>query len=363
MLQPFSTRVVRRASVLLFVGLAACSDSTAVDRPDRFLDGTPPNREVVVVLGANRAVTLLHAADPTLRREIALGASDAITVTGAVIRGNRAAIPLGNAASVAIVNLDEERIERAFTFASGNATGAAWIDDNTIVAANLLGDYVGRISLSSSANTITNTVAVTPAPTAVLARNGRAFVISGNLDDSFMPLGSGVITAVDPATMTVVGTATVGLNPQSAAFGADGKLYVVNTGDYMAIDGTISIIDPQTMTVEATVPGFGNGPGVITIDAAGFAYVSSYSYGTAVWNTQTRQFVRAPAQALCAPTPTGCRGAAHAAAGSDGAVYQSFLGSQTLAPYVFVYRGAGLTLSDSISATGGPLWLDVRRFE
>ncbi len=359
----FRTPARRIGGLVFLAGLVACGDSTGVDRPASFLDGSEPNRDVAVILNLNRSVTMLHVADPTKRDEIALGSSEAITVAGAAIRGRRAAIPLGNAASVLIVGLDEEREPRIFTFASGNATGAAWTDDNTVIAANLFGDYVGRISLTATSTTITNTVAVTPAPTAVVAAGGRALVVSGNLDDSFVPLGNGVVTAVDPATMTIGGTATVGLNPQDAALGPDGKLYVINTGDYAAVDGTISVVNPQTMTVEATIPGFGNGPGSITVDGAGLAYVSSYSYGTAVWNTVTRQFVRTPAQALCAPSAAGCRGAARAIAGTDGTVYQAFLGSRTQAPHVYVYDRAGLALRDSIGVSGGPLWLDVRRFD
>jgi hypothetical protein len=358
------------AAALAAVALAACSDEPAGLDATSFLYGTASDPQVGVVLnGFARTLTLFHAGAPAEQRQIALGASEAITPTGAALRGRRLAVPTGNAASVAIVDLQGARVERVFTFASGNATGAAWVDDATVVAANLIGDYVGRIRLGQSGTAITDTAHVAPAPTAVVVAGGRALVVSGNLDDAFVPLGNGVVSAVDPQTMRVAGTVAVGRNPQAAALGPDGKLYVVNTGDYTAATSSISIVNPQTLQVEATVTGFGAGPGAIAIGADGLAYVSSYAYGTVVWNTATRQFVRGPANPLCAPlapsTGLGCRGAAHATAGPDGTVYQAYLGSSTDPGRVFAYRrqaGGTYAAPETITAGTGPLWLDVRAY-
>jgi hypothetical protein len=144
---------IRRLPLLLAAAalLAACDSSE--DGPlaggSSFLTGTSSNPNVGVVLNSlSRSLTLFQVGDPAERREIALGASEAITPTGAAVRGRRVAVPLGNAAGVAVVSLATERVERVFTFPGGNATGAGWVDDETIVAANLLGDYVGRMRLS-----------------------------------------------------------------------------------------------------------------------------------------------------------------------------------------------------------------------
>jgi YVTN family beta-propeller protein len=360
---------IRRLPLLLAAALLAACDSSE-DGPlaggSSFLAGTSSNPDVGVVLNSlSRSLTLFQAGDPAERREIALGASEAITPTGAAVRGRRVAVPLGNAAGVAVVSLATERVERVFTFPGGNATGAGWVDDETIVAANLLGDYVGRMRLSQGGAAITDTAHVAPAPTVVAVAGGRVLVVSGNLADDFTPLGDGVVSAVDPQTMRVTGTVGVGPNPQAAAVGPDGKLYVLNTGDYVSVAGSVSIVNPATLAVEATVPGFGLGPGAITIGADGLAYVSSYSYGTVVWSTATRQFVRGPADPLCATVPgAGCRGAGHASAASDGTVYQAYLGTTTDAPRVFAYRrqGAGYAAPEEIAAGTGPVWVDVRSY-
>jgi len=163
----------------------------------------------------------------------------------------------------------------------------------------------------------------------------------------------------------VLGTAqTGGTNSGAAAVGPDGLVYVVNTGDYVG-DGTVTIIDPQTMRAEATVGGFGAGPGSIHIDARGLAYVSGFFTGTVVWNTRTRAFVRGVANPVCAPLAGGgCRGAFDVSTDVQGNVYQAFFGSASegLAPYIFVYRPGTFALADSVAAGNGPAAVEIRAF-
>ena len=241
------------------------------------------------------------------------------------------------------------------------------MDDNTALAANLIDDYVGKFTLDQAEPEITDTVQVPPAPTAIVMAAGRAFVVSGNLDETFTPLGNGLVTVIDPATMAAVDTIeSGGTNSSAAALGPDGLIYVVNTGDFVA-DGSVTVIDPATLEVVDTYAGFGPGPGAISIDAEGRAYVSSFSTGTVVWDTETQTFLRDPADPVCArltqAAGTPCRGAADAAAASDGSIYQTFFGSasESLPPYVFVYSPAH-ELVDSISAGVGPAAIQIRSF-
>src|ERR1051326_2967834 len=95
--------------------------------------------------------------------------------------------------------------------------------------------------------------------------------------------------------------------------GHDGLLYVLNTGDFVS-PGSLTVVNPATMQVVTTVPNVGVGPGAITIDENGIAYISGFLFGTVVWNTGTRQFVRSPDNAICAKLTNGsCRGAFAAA--------------------------------------------------
>lgn len=344
--------------------LAACDGSDPFKPELGFIAGTKENQQIgVVVNSTEHALTLFQLGDPTQKRQVALGSSSLITPVGLSIRGTRAAVPLGNAASVAIVDLQGQKVERFFILPGGNVTGSAWADDRSGLVANTVADYVGRFSLDQAGDTVKTKVQVAPAPTEIVMAGDRAMVVSGNLNDAYAPLGNGIVTALDPSTLKVLGSvSTGGTNSSSAAVGPDGLLYVLNTEDYVK-QSSVTIVDPKTLQVVATVPGFGVGAGKITVDRAGMAYVSGFFTGTLVWNTRTRQFVRGTDNPVCAKTTSGaCRGAFDAQAAPDGTLYQVFFGSRDYAPRVFVYRPDSFQLADSISAGQGPSAIEIRKF-
>lgn len=361
---------VRRPAALLsaVLTLAACGDDPLTPG-EEFLRGTDDDRQIALVVNSSaKSLTLFQLADTANRVEIALGTSSTVTPVGFSTRGARAAVPLGNAASVAVVDLREQQVARYFLFRQGNTTGSAWADDKTVLAANTTGDFVGRFTVDQASDSITQTVQVAPAPTAIVVTAGRAFVVSGNLDDDYSSLGNGVVTVLNPRTLAVEKTLnTGGTNPTAAAVGPDGLVYVVNTGNY-ADAASVTVINPQTLTVVREIGGFLPGSGNISIDERGLLYASAFFGGTTVYNTATRTFVRGPDNPLCAPfttaTAQGCRGAFDAVADDNGRVFQVFFGSTSrgLAPKVFVYAPSTFALTDSIATSRGPAAIEVRRF-
>ncbi|MEP6833158.1 MAG: hypothetical protein ABJB74_07170 [Gemmatimonas sp.] len=362
---PRSSRVLLAA---LVVGtLSACggdSPSAPTSAPG-FLGGVEGNREIGVVVNSDgKSITMFQLGSPTTTSTIALGTSSTITPTGLSLQGRKAAVPLGNAASVAIVNLETAIVQKFFTFASGNATGSAWSNDTTVFVANTNTNKIGRFYTTQTATEITAQTDVALAPTAVQYTGGKVFVVSGNFLN-FPPTASGIVTAINPTTMAVLGTIeTGGPNSSDAAVGPDGLLYVLNTGDYFA-QGSIAIINPATLAVE-TIPNTGVGQGSISIDSNGLAYLSSFSGATMVWNTKTRAFVRGASDPVCARhVTTGlCRGASDAVTSATGKVYQTFFGStfQGLAPFVFVYSASSFALVDSVSVGVAPISIAIRTF-
>jgi hypothetical protein len=332
-----------------------------------FIEGTPGNPEIgVVVSSITNSLRLFRLGDPAEFRDVALGASSAVTATGVSVRGATAVVPLGNAASVAVIDLPTQRIASYWLFASGNATGSAFVDDVTVVAANQETDELGRFTIGATGGTITDVVAIAPFPSDVIAVSStRVLVVSSNLDDAYAPIGEGVVTAVDPTTMTVIDTVhTGGQNPQFGALGPDGLLYVPNTGDYVG-ETTVAVIDAETMTRVDLLPGFPAGAGAVHVDDDGLLYASGFFFGTVVWDTSAEAFVRDGSNPVCAPLAGGgCRGAFGTRSAADGSLYQTFFGSpsQGLAPWIFRYEAGTFVLSDSIASELGPVEVEIHTF-
>jgi hypothetical protein len=354
-------------ALLALLTLGGCDDDLVVTPETRaFIEGTEEDGQIgFVVETLSNTVHLFQLGAPDVTRDIPLGASSAVTATGLAIRGNLLAVPLGNAASVAVIDALTQRVDRFFLFESGNATGSAFVDDQTLLVANTLTSEVGRVTMSQESGQITELVDVAPSPTDIETAAGRALVVSSNLDENFLPIGDGVVTALDPTTLSVLGSVeTGGENSQASAVGPDGLLYVVNTNDYVN-PATLAIIDPATLERIDVVEDVGVGAGAITVDQDGLAYISGFFLGTVVFDTATRTFVRGPANPVCAPLAGGgCRGAFDAEADESGRVYQTFFGDSFngLPPWVFVYESGSLALVDSVPAGGGPTAIRIRTF-
>ncbi|MGH9206790.1 MAG: choice-of-anchor tandem repeat GloVer-containing protein, partial [Acidimicrobiales bacterium] len=88
--------------------------------------------------------------------------------------------------------------------------------------------------------------------------------------------GSNTVSVLDPATNTVTATVTVGVKPEGVAVAPDGQhAYVTNAGS-----NNVSVIDTSTNTVAATVP-VGVAPKGVAINPTGLhAYVTNSSGGT-----------------------------------------------------------------------------------
>lgn len=315
-LHPRTTPTSRRsllsfAVVALLAVASACDDGGIVDpqpAPDSVAIG-------VVLASVDVSLTVFPVDSPTVTRTIGLGPAG--TPVGFAVRGNVAAVPLGTAPGVAIVDLVTETVSQTIGLPQGSgATGIAFVNDSIAIVANPGLNSVTSINVRSGAAGLTVDVGVYP--TAVAVVGDRAFVVNANLVN-FAPTGPGTVTVLDASTLTTVATITLtGVNPGSIAAAPDGNLYVVNSGNFSAGDGSVAVIDPVGLTEVADYTGFGDFPSNGTFGPAGLFYTTSFSYGIAAWNPTTQTFVRSPADAI---EPGGTPSSSGVGVYDDGSVY------------------------------------------
>jgi hypothetical protein len=345
------------------VAVAACGNAPTGTGNRTFLNGAKGNAQIgLAVNSLGRSVTLFQLGAPTKQEQLALGASDAITPVGLAIRGKTALVPLGDAASVALVDLQALSVQRIYLFPSGNATGQAYVDDTTGLVANTLTGVVGRFTTGQSSDSIAQTVTVAPSPGDIQVANGAAFVTSANLDSNYTPIGNGIVTKLNPVTLAVLATgSTTGTNSTAAAIGPDGHLYVVNTGDYVT-QSTVTVMDTATLAVVTTIQNAGIGAGAIAIDGSGLAYISSFYSGTVIYNTVSSTYARGIDNPLCVVVSGTCLGAFDARPDAAGDVYQTFFGTQSQPSIIYVYAHGTYALTDSITVGQGPAGLKIATF-
>jgi YVTN family beta-propeller protein len=158
--------------------------------------------------------------------------------------------------------------------------GAAWASNETDGTVSRISPrknrVVARIRVARQPNGITSAFGsiwvaslrgnrlqrINPARNRVTGRVALAAVdwITASPDSLWVSSERGRIFRVNPQTLAVTATVTVGANPLASAW-IGGELWVPNIDD-----DTISIVDPATNTVRRTIP-VGDGP----IAVAGFA--------------------------------------------------------------------------------------------
>lgn len=316
--------------------------------------------EIGLVLdSAGRSLVMFQLEEPTATQTVSLPASPA----DFAVRGDYAALALGDAGSVALIDLDQEDPDRAadrFAAFPGRVSAVAFTDTATVLAANATSSTVALIRFGAEGAPVQQTAQVPPDPRKILVALGRAYVLSSN------NAGEGVITILDAGTLEVLGSVrTGGTNPQDMAWGSADRLYVVNAGNGVS-PGSLGIVSPLTPELVETVPGMGISPTRIFVDKRRRAYISSRVFGTVVWNTERGEFFAqaSPQTPLCAAP---CAGATDAHPSENGTIYQTLAGNR--AGQVQVWRlgenddDRDVYRPDELIAVGAPATaIQIRKF-
>lgn len=293
------------------LAVAGCgSDSPSEPSP------TPTAEVAVVVNSQDRSVSVFAVEDPEAVTTIGLG-PDGSPVTLAA-RGGTAVVPLGTVPAAAIVDLVALEVVQTVALPEGSgATGVAFLNDSIALVANSGRNSVSPIHVGTGERG--EELAVGGFPQAIVSVEDTAFVLNSELGEDFQPTGPGTISVVGGEPLRVVRTITLsGTNPGAAAFGPGGRLFVVNSGRFGEGEGSVSVLERSTFQEVDAIAGFGDFPASIAIDADGRAFIGSFAYGLAVWDTQTLDFIRGPSDAV---QPGGIASTAGVAIDSQGRLY------------------------------------------
>jgi hypothetical protein len=282
-------RALAALALVPALALAACKDGMGPNTT------TPGQETAVVVNSVNRSLTVqpLNVLQGTT---IGLGSQG--SPVSIATRGNAAVVPMGTYPFAALVDLFTGSVAFAKLPDNSGATGAAFLNDSIAIVANSNRNTVSPVNVLRG--TVGAEVAVGTYPQAVVAQGGRVYVINAELVN-FSPARHGTVTVLD-AALNRVGTVDLGADNPAAGVFLDGKLYVVNSGNYGANggagDGSLSVVDPVTLKETKLVAGFGNFPGAIAASADKRLYVGVYGTGILVWNPSTSAFEKDAAHPL-----------------------------------------------------------------
>lgn len=198
---------------------------------------------------------------------------------------------------------------------------------------------------------VTKSVSAGVGTTGIVLASGRVFATNTNttISGASVTYGTGTVTVIDTTTDVVVDSIIVQQNPQAAALGPDGNVHVVCTGDYSATNGWVSVINPSTLAVTATIT-MGGAPASIAISPSGIAYLGS-GYWTGLMSYNARTYAIIDSSTAMAVG----RGGAAVACDSSGYIYLADFSSEQV-----------LKLNSALSAVlgydvgSGPLSLAVK---
>jgi hypothetical protein len=181
---------------------------------------------------------------------------------------------------------------------NSGATGVAFVNDSIALVANPGRNTVSPVNVNRG--TVAAEIPTGTYPHVILSDGARVYIINANLE-SWTPAGPGTVTVLDASLGFVRTIQLSGMNPADAAIRGN-RLYVLHAGSWGADNGSLSVVDLQSMAEESHHRGFGDYPSSLAVAANGELYAGIYGSGVIVWNPTTRAFVRGTDQPL---TPGG----------------------------------------------------------
>jgi hypothetical protein len=292
-LHPTAPRAGALLALALLWALTGCSEGS----PTQSDPPVEPSELAVVVNSVEVTLTLFDPDEPEAsRRTVELGVPDA-TPVGASIRGELALVPMGVVPTAAVVDLSSGVVTRNIALPSGSgATGSIFVNDSMALVANPMRGTVTPVNVHTGS--AGEEIPVGNYPSGFVRSGDRIAVVNTELVN-FEPVRTGTLTVLDAQGLGILGTVELsGENSGPAQRAPDGRILVLNSGRFGQGTGSLSAVDLELMSEVEHHDGFGEFPGGLAVAGDGRVFISSWSYGIAVWNSSTAGFERAPSDAV-----------------------------------------------------------------
>ena len=341
-----------RYSALLLTALAATALTGCEDDPTRPQPQSDEREYAVVLNSVGLTLTVFPTDAPDSTTTIPLGANG--TPASLATRGEVALVPLGIFPAVAVVDLAAGSVVDVIALPQGSgATGVAIVDDSLAFVANPELNTVSPVRYREG-------VALEPIdvgvyPTSLVALGNRVYVLEANLVD-FSPDGPSSVSVIDAIALDVDTTFMLsGRNAGDALLSGDSVLYVLNRGDFGLDNGSVSVVPLPATAERERFDGFGAGTGTLS-DLDGDLLVSSYVYGLALYDPETRSFLTAPEDGVFPPDAANVLGAG---ADADDRLYSIDAGDCTEPGRVWIWEGSLADVEQAEAVTVGSCPLDI----
>lgn len=163
-----------------------------------------------------------------------------------ICRHNKAYVINSESADLYIINLANDSLEYVLDIGMGrNPMFGSFISDSVMLVTNWIANTISKIDVFS--RTVLAEYPIGLRPQGILTIGERSYITINEFDPTDTTYGQGQLAVWDNIGDSLISAFDVGKNPQDLDIGPDGQLYVVCSGDYDSLPGTLYIIDTSTL--------------------------------------------------------------------------------------------------------------------
>ena len=268
-----------------------------------------------------------------------------------VVKGNRAYVVNSLSSNIQIVDLTADTTLGFISLgANRNPWAIAFLDTLIAFVTNFAANTLSKIDVL--AESVLAEYPVGQSPEGLYIMNGKVYVCNTAFNPNDFSYGPGTVAVFDPQADAVVAIISVGKNPQALKRDYQGKLNVVCTGDYGAVEGSVYMINPNTNSVIDSIL-IGGTPNAVSVAWDGTAYLSAGGFSgnglVYTFDSQTNNILRGESNPIQVDL-----GATDVLTDKSGFCYVACFSSST----VLKIDSAGNIL-DTFSVGDGPVSLSI----